>query len=337
MIFDELNEGDFVIITSGEDGISPGWIMKYHARGEQDLTYGLVWIDSGRYFDLSNAQPHLLRSLTRICELQDIPKKQPSFNIMPLFMTRHERAAKREKTVSSGSSVPHVSELDESMFQLRGNNKTLFTGSLNLTRRYKTLHGIISDIESNGFILTRKKNAEVNSLRLRKFLKDAAKKREEGVWMNPAVSIACLKHFGIPKAYFKTGRKLVSDYNQLIIQVDGTDSARTLGMHKDRDSEDKPVNTILGCVAGDGGKDVILWLNSANVDEMPRWWRNEGMSRESFELAKLQCEQSKTIKKQTSVLTLNPGMYIFMPKNTYHWVCPSESATWTVMVTSSFY
>ena len=103
------------------------------------------------------------------------------------------------------------------------------------------------------------------------------------------------------------------------------------------DEADKPVNTLLGCVAGDGGKDVILWMNYESVEHMPRWWRNEGLSRESFELAKLQCGQVPEIRRQVAVITLNPGQFIFMPKNTYHWVCPSLGASWTVMVTSSFY
>ena len=155
--------------------------------------------------------------------------------------------------------------------------------------------------------------------------------------MNPTVSQACLKHFGIPREYFRADRKLVSDYNQMIFQIDGSDKARTLGMHRDRDENDKPVNTILGCVSGDGGKDVILWKPNEGTEDMPRWWRNEGMSRESFELAKIQCYTVPEIASKVLVFTIDPGDFIFMPKNTYHWVCPSDHATWTVMVTSSTY
>lgn len=333
MILDDLNEGDFVVIREGDGGVEPGLVLQYHARGERELTKGIVWLSTGRFLDLRNSNRPFLQTLTLISAPRMIPPRNPSFKIVRSFMNRHEHEPKRMR--STLCDVPIYDNLNSDQFS--GKNRTIFIGFLDRTSNLQTLHGVISAIEKNHFIMCRRKNDELKSLCLRKFLKDAAKRKAEGVWMNPAVSQACLKFFGIPKQYFNAGRKLVSNYNQLIIQVDGTDSARTLGMHKDRDEVDKPVNTLLGCVAGNGGKDVILWVNYESVEHMPRWWRNEGLSRESFELAKLQCGQVPEIRRQVAVITLNPGQFIFMPKNTYHWVCPSLGASWTVMVTSSFY
>lgn len=333
MISYELNEGTFVSIKSEDGTVEPGWIMRFHARGECELTIGLVWLSTGRFLDLRHAFRPLLQNLSPISSPKDIPSRTPSFKIVLSFMNRHEQESKRVRLTHR--TIPVCEDLGTDHFSSR--KRAVFTGLLDRRQKLKTLHAVISAVEENNFIMCRRKNDELKGLCLRKFLKDAAKRKEEGVWMNPAVSQACLKFFGIPKQYFNSGRTLVPNYNQLIIQVDGTDSARTLGMHKDRDEADKPVNTFLGCVSGDGGKDVILWMNYESVEHMPRWWRNEGLSRESFELAKLQCGQVPEIKKQVAILTLNPGQFIFMPKNTYHWVCPSPDASWTVMVTSSFY
>ena len=320
-----------VIIREGDDELEPGFIMKYHPRGECELISGLVWLESGRYVNLSNTSSRTKDSLIPIKKTSDIPNTE-SFKTIRAYMKHRGRVNPEKKKTRTGVVKIHKDVRPELFRQ-----KEPFLGFLEIDKPFRTLHAVIAAVESNEFIMKRRKNDEVRETNLRKLLKGSQKGRNEGIWMNPAVSIACLKYFGIPRTYLGSGLKLVSNYNQLIFQVDGTDSARTLGMHKDRDDADKPVNTILGCVAGDGGKDVILWKNLTSAEAMPRWWRNEGMSRDSFLLAKIQCKLIPSVHEHTEVLTLNPGEFIYMPKNTYHWVCPSDAATWTVMVTSSFY
>lgn len=330
-------EGDFLVLESSDGNREPGFIMLYHARGECQLVLGIVWLLSGKYMELRNAfmKTACGQEMKRIESAKLIPAGQ-DFDCVRLFMRSHKRAEKRSKSSSSASDLDYYQEIMAECFTSRAISTRPFRGSLELSKKFSTLHAVIKAVEMNAFVMHRRKNDEVRELDLMKFLKDTSKGRCEGVWMNPSVSQACLKFFGIPKAYFQTGRKLVSHYNQMILQVDGTDSARTLGMHKDRDETDKEVCTVLGCVAGDGGKDVILWTGETG-EVMPRWWRNEGMSRDSFLLAKLQCQQNEFIKDNVTVLTLEPGDFIYMPRGMWHWVCPSECATWTVMVTSSFY
>ena len=325
-------EGDVVIIPGEKCPDQPGWIMKYHARGERELDMGLVWLTSGKYLALSIVPSKLRECMQRIESFKEV-SRDASFDVVRAFLRRSHPNGKKIRAEIS-SEISFHAELSSDLFR---RPKQPFMGKLELARDYKSLHSVIKAVEENDFIMKRRKNDEILDICLRKFLKDSMKGRTEGVWMNPTVSQACLKHFGIPREYFRADRKLVSDYNQMIFQIDGSDKARTLGMHRDRDENDKPVNTILGCVSGDGGKDVILWKPNEGTEDMPRWWRNEGMSRESFELAKIQCYTVPEIASKVLVFTIDPGDFIFMPKNTYHWVCPSDHATWTVMVTSSTY
>jgi hypothetical protein len=335
MSLNDFSEGDFVGITGKDGYFEPGWIMDYHARGEKDLVPGLVWLNSGRYICLLNAYPQLLQSLSKIRTISSLPLRD-EFGAVRVVLGR-----KRNSPSKVGPPACHgiefMSEISTVAFNQRGDEVRPFFGALELSRKFNTLHSIISSVEKNSFMMKRLKNKELREISLRKLLKDPLKGRTEGIWMNPTISQASLKYFGIPKGYLNSGKKLVRDYNQLIFQVDGTDRARTLGMHKDRDENDKPVNTILGCVGGDGGKEVILWMSNKTAEDMPRWWRNEGMSRESFELAKAQCKTVPSIASQVRIFTLYPGFFVYMPKNTYHWVCPGETTSWTVMVTSSFY
>jgi hypothetical protein len=327
-------EGDFVSLQSQDGACEPGFIMQYHARGECELVLGVVWLLSGKFMELRNPfmKTACGQELIHISSGKTIPI-DPAFDLVRVFFRAHKQPEKRRKT---NNMLDFYDEITTECFTSRSISKFPFSGRLDTVTKFSTLHGVIKAVESNSFVMHRRKNDEVRELDLLRFLKDTAKGRSEGVWMNPSVSQACLKFFGVPKAYFRTGRKLVSHYNQLIIQVDGTDSARTLGMHKDRDENDKEVCTLLGCVAGDGGKDAILWTGDT-AECMPRWWRNEGMSRTAFEIAKLQCRRIAEIEKCVTLVTLNPGDFIYMPKGMWHWVCPSASASWTVMVTSSFY
>jgi hypothetical protein len=335
MVINEAFDGEPVIIRERDEDQQPGLLTRFHGRGDCETSPALVWLESGRYAYLSSIPSRTLESLVRISNLSDLPNTE-SFKVLRTFF-RRQRQNVAEKHGINLSGLKIHRHVKQEYFKQRGANVEPFVGLLEVNKPFKTLHAVIAAVEQNGFIMKRRKNDEVCEVYLRKLLKGSQKGRNEGIWMNPSVSIACLKHFGIPNAYLGSGHKLVSNYNQLIFQVDGTDSARTLGMHKDRDAADKPVNTILGCVAGDGGKDVILWTDMKSAEDMPRWWRNEGMSRESFLLAKIQCKLVGAIRKKTKVLTLEPGKFIYMPKNTYHWVCPSDKASWTVMVTSSFY
>ena len=335
MSINDASEGDPVLIRDGGEICEPGFIMKYHARGECELITGVVWLDSGKYVSVMNLPSRSLSSLVKIAKASDIPKTE-SFKLLQAYM-KHRKSSVAGLHNAKLAGLENHKHITPDLFRQRGERSVPFLGKLEIPKPFKSLHAVIAAVEANSFIMKRRKNEEIREVSFRKLLKGSQKGRSEGIWMNPTVSIACIKFFGIPKAYLGSGRKLVSHYNQLIFQVDGSDCARTLGMHKDRDEADKPVNTILGCVAGDGGKDVILWTDYKSAEAMPRWWRNEGMSRESFLLAKLQCKHVPSIKANTKVLTLEPGTFIFMPKNTYHWVCPSDNATWTVMVTSSFY
>lgn len=332
MFSNDFDESTLVIIREDDGSIQPGWVMQYHGRGESELILGLVWLVSGKLTSLATVPMKIRGSLKRVHSAKDIPDL-PDFKVFRSYIRRN-RNSPMSRTRSFGNILLQ-GKLSAEMFSKRSQKP--FMGKLNLSRSYKSLHSVLVIVEENQFIMKRRKNDEVRSPLLGKFLKDSLKGRTEGVWMNPTVSLACLKKFGIPKEYRQSGKKLVSDYNQMIFQIDGSDKARTLGMHRDRDENDKPVNTILGSIAGDGGKDVIMWLNSESVQDMPRWWRNEGMSRESFQLAKVQCMINPAIARQVSIFTIEPGFFLYMPKNTYHWVCPSDSATWTVMITSSTY
>lgn len=327
-----LKEGEIVVIEGPDGRTEVGLIIEYHARGECELGLGLVWVQSGNFKQLANEFTDKLSGF-RISrgETHSFITDECIARIVRQYDGNDKRSAKRPKTGLT-VALPYVTAPDVSSF--KGGH---FHSNLELPRKFLTLHSVISALEKNDFIMSRKINQEfLSEIQLRKFLKDALKGRSEGVWMNPSVSQACLKFFGIPRAYFSQDRKLVSGYNQMIIQVDGTDTARTLGMHKDRDAADKEVNTVLGCVGGEGGKDVILWRACA-LSDMPRWWRNEGLGREAFRFALLQCRHIDVIRRSASVVTLEPGQFVFMPKGTWHWVCPTEGTRWTCMITSSFY
>jgi hypothetical protein len=336
-----FREGDFVIIEDHAGHCELGLIVRYHSRGECELGLGLAWLKSGHFKQLPlNFNNKLFgNSIHSFEEGRSLVKDDSSYKIVKRYLSGDSRVVKKPKVGSTiDVTVCYGKDIPPEDFTRRGEKDQPFQGGLDIPRKYNTLHSIISEIESRNFIMQRKLNQEfLSDLNMRKFLKDALKSRTEGVWMNPSVSIACLKYFGIPASYFRTGRKLVSSYNQLIIQVDGTDTARTLGMHKDRDDSDKEVNTVLGCVAAEGnGKDIILW-RAKSVEEMPRWWRNEGLGREAFAFALFQCSHVNEIRRNVSLITLSPGQFVYMPKGTWHWVCPSEGVRWTCMLTSSFY
>ena len=326
-------EGDHVRILSQNGIPEQGVIMKYHARGESELDLGLIWIASGQFVRINPSSTRVLG-----CEIRRVEPERKSRSAKAQRKLRAKRGRPfEEPRIQAFVRLETRGSVTKDDFNLRPCDSVPFRGRLDATEKFRSLHAVITALESNGFIMQRKANAEVlATYNLRKYLKDASKGRTEGVWMNPTVSIAALKHFGIPKAYLNAGKQLVPSYNQVIFQVDGSDTARTLGMHKDRDANDKEVNTLLGCVASDGAKDIIVWRGSL-VDAMPRWWRNEGLSRQAFALALTQCEQVDSVRANVSVLSLKPGRFVFMPKGTWHWACPGEDTKWTAMITSSFY
>lgn len=329
-------EGDVVAIHT-KQGISDfGFVFKFHRRGECDLGLGLGLLDSGRFIVLNSYWTKTVEGCSlSLIDLEHLPKKVP--DEVQFFLERHSKTIKKRGRPRLSHFSHYTSVSSEQFYKWGSSDKRPFLGDLDLPKSYGSLVLVLREIEEKEFIMKRRKNDEFlkGEKSLTETLSEVLRGKSEGFWMNPCVSLACIKFFGLPPAYFETGRKLVPEYNQLIFQVDGTDRARTLGMHRDRDSDDKEVNTILGCVAGDGsGKELIVWKSQKSV---PRWWRNEGLGREAFDLAKIQCVHSPEIRDCVEIVTLGPGNYIFMPKGTWHWACPSADSRWTVMVTSSFY
>lgn len=332
------SEGDVVALYSKGKINDYGFILKFHRRGECELDPGLALLSSGRFIPLTSYWAKTIEgSSLALFQADDVSAETPEE--VRRFLNRNSRSIKKRGRPRLARIEEILSVTREHFYKWGSCERGPFLGKLNLPRSFSSLKAFFGEIEHQSFIMKRRKNYEIlndNSTSITQALTNALKGESEGFWMNPCVSVACIKYLGVPAEYFRTGRSLVSEYNQLIIQVDGSDSARTLGMHKDRDSEDREVNTILGCVAGDGGKELIIWKNSCAGD-MPRWWRYEGLGREAFELAKIQCFHSPEIGKDADLVTLEPGDYIFMPKGTWHWACPSGETRWTVMVTSSFY
>ena len=310
----QFREGDFIYVHSELHGVEKAMVTQFHRRGESELLLGVVHVQSGVLVSMKQTRIH--------ASTKSLDKSE--------FGAKH--VARRYFEPAGLDEMTFFKHVDESLFLARGKQKVPFIGKLETKSPSSSLFGIARFLVANDYIMHRRKNADLADVDLVHLLRDALKHRADGIWMNPLVSLAAIKSFGLPAAYFKTGRRLVPEYNQSIIHVDGSDSARTLGMHKDRDSSDADVNTILGCVAGHGGigKEVIVW-RPKTLDRMPKWWRNEGLGREAFALAKSQCTPDVYFHH------IKPGQFLFMPKGVWHWVCPHSDAEWTVMVTSSFY
>ena len=107
---------------------------------------------------------------------------------------------------------------------------------------------------------------------------DAKQGKQEGQWVNLVIKKNALSSFGLPQTFLASeGHKTypVPNYDQLILHCDGTDKARTLGMHRDvfPGCSDTPVSTILGCVGG-LGKEILIWRGEPSA--FPAWWSKEG-------------------------------------------------------------
>ena len=164
--------------------------------------------------------------------------------------------------------------------------------------------------------------------------KDALCGEEEGQWINLVVKHKTLSAFGLPKSFLVSeGHKKypVPNYDQLILQCDGKDKARTLGMHRDvyPGSSATHVSTILGCVGG-LGKEMLIWRGDDTC--VPAWWRQEGLPCEIFDYVYKNTDSSLLQR-----IVIKPGQFVFMPRGLWHWVRPIPGAKWTVMVTSSFH
>ncbi len=317
-------EGELVSLVPTNKAVSEtstGFCVCYHPRGENESSCAVALVECGTYKTIP------CNSCNSIV----------GFHIQKLTGSVH--ASKFRKFLSSHKQVlvPKAFMRADVTPQTFRDAAMPFVGVTTTRRNYRSLRAVLKDISDGGMILKRKKNAEIPDIDdLDRLIHAAMRKKAEGQWMNPVISTCSLKYFGIPDEFFRLGKKMVPNYNQCIMQVDGTDSARTLGMHQDRDHEDKPVNTILACVAAANktcGKDVIVWTETS-LGRMPTWWRLEGLSRESFEFAKyLSFEHKLPVK----IVPLRPGEYIYMPKRTWHWACPTRDTTWSVMITSSTY
>ena len=164
--------------------------------------------------------------------------------------------------------------------------------------------------------------------------KDAFDGNQEGQWINLVIKEKGLSAFGVPKSFLTSEGHMkfpVPNYDQLILQCDGKDKARTLGMHRDvyPGSSATHVSTILGCVGG-LGKEMLVWRGHPNA--VPAWWRQEGLPCEIFDYVFKNTDASLLQR-----IVIKPGQFVFMPRGLWHWVRPIPGAQWTVMVTSSFH
>ena len=162
----------------------------------------------------------------------------------------------------------------------------------------------------------------------------AQKREDEGQWLNLCVKRRALRKFGVPQSFLSSSgysQYPVPSYDQLIFQCDGTDKARTLGMHRDLfpGYSHEFVATLLGCVAGHG-KEVLIW--KGGDESVPLWWRQEGLPAEPFDYV-----YSRTGPELVQRVLVKKGHFVFMPKGVWHWVRPLPQAQWTVMVTASFH
>lgn len=322
-----FTEGEIVHINVPDtNGPELGLIVQFHRRGETELITGVVHVNSGNLLTLKNVSGH--------AKLSDTSKVL----FLGVDVTRNSLTKSNLLRIDQLTNVPFFKKLSEDLFVARGKQKTPFIGKLIKTRGRSLvcLAGVL--VRKNYLLQGSIKNKEIHKVGLVNLIKDALSARSDGIWMNPLLSMAGVKALGLPRAYFGTGRRLVKEYNQCIIHVDGTDEARTLGMHKDCDASDLNVNTILGCVASEKGigKEILVWC-PPKVEDMPKWWRTEGLGKDAFEFAKRQCLQNAHLSKCVLFHTLKPGQFIFMPKGLWHWVAPAQSEKWTLMVTSSFY
>jgi len=156
----------------------------------------------------------------------------------------------------------------------------------------------------------------------------------EGMWVNLCLKPKALESLGIPAAFLRGEGYAtcpVPTYDQLILHCDGTDQARTLGMHRDvfPGCSIAPVATLLGCFAGEG-KEMLIWRG--HPDALPIWWKQEGLPCELFDFV-----YSRTGSDLVQRVVLKRGQFIFMPRGLWHWVRPLPGAKWTAMVTGSFH
>ena len=156
----------------------------------------------------------------------------------------------------------------------------------------------------------------------------------EGMWVNLCLKPKALTTLGVPSAFLRSegySTCPVQTYDQLILHCDGTDKARTLGMHRDvfPGCSVAPVSTLLGCIGGEG-KEMLIWRGPPQA--LPLWWTQEGLPCELFDFV-----YSRTGSDMVQRVVLKKGQFIFMPKGLWHWVRPLPSAKWTAMVTCSFH
>lgn len=321
-----FKEGDFVMITGPDGQSEPGFIFELISRGCSKSHLAVAFLISGKFKSL----PEGHRS------------KVAGYVIDPLH-SRDVKIVQRHLNFTRSdleSNISYVRDLTNSSFtKAQGpflgkltKRKSQLPMSLTAVTKCLLRNDVLSSNQLN------RSEDDFDLVRITEFVKASLDGKSEGLWMNPIVSRKALAIFGIPKEFQRSGRKSVPNYDQCIIHVDGRDSARTLGMHQDRDKRDRRVSTILGCIGAPKGcgKDMILWVGKSN-ESMPRWWRNEGLSRECFDLAKRQCLEVREIRKNIAIVSINVGEFIFMPKGLWHWACPSEGANWSAMITSSIY
>jgi hypothetical protein len=351
-MYSQVDDGDIVYLKTPDELLEPALVFRYHARGECELVKGIAHVSSGSFMEIRNWNCNIAWGK----ELVSKPALKARYDPSTRWVHKLYKAglhANRLSPFKTGMELEYLKNPSESSF-LKAKKPFLGRFDLSQSLRKSTATSIAKLLRRKQFIVDRyvkNRDFKMEVPDLTKFIREALLKKSEGLWVNPIVSKAALKHFGIPKRFLTASvNRSVPEYNQIIFQVDGTDSARTLGMHKDRDGKDKQVATILGCIAAPfsrqqpgrigqnspSGKEVIIWCNEL-VSDMPRWWKNEGLSRSSFLFAKYQCLNVDSIRRNVAILTLRVGDYIFMPKGYWHWVCPSDDADWTVMITSSIY
>ena len=162
----------------------------------------------------------------------------------------------------------------------------------------------------------------------------ALDKTGEGMWMNLCLRKSVLSSLGVPQTFLKCDgywKYPVPNYDQLILQCDGIDKARTLGMHRDvfPGCSAAPVSTLLGCVGGKG-KEILIWRGPQAM--LPLWWTQEGLPCELFDFV-----YSRTSSDFVQRVLIKEGQFVFMPKGLWHWVRPLPKTEWTAMVTCSFH
>ena len=321
-----FNEGDIVLVKSPDGEAEPGFIFTFNRRGCAHVYKAVGFLKSGRFKSLPEGNRNKVAGFTlHLIEADPFiylkrvsyPKQgfgEAGFRWIPVYTAETFTRARH----------PFLGKLTKRKDQL--------PMSLTAVTKYLLRHNLLSPTQLN-----RREN-EFDLTKITQFVKAANDRRSDGIWMNPIVTRKALGMLGIPNEFLRCGRKSVTNYDQCIIHVDGTDSARTLGMHQDRDQKDRKVATILGCIGAPKGcgKDMIVWKGTSS-EGIPHWWRNEGLSRECFELAKRQCLEVEQIRQNTTVITIHVGEFIFMPKGLWHWACPSDGANWSAMITSSIY